>query len=61
MRVFRFEKYAHSFTASTHVKDIIPSVLAREPEKVKAELQEVKEVSVIYSMGLPDLAKHLLP
>jgi len=43
-----FEKYAHSLTTSTHMKDIIPSVLAREQEKVKAELQEVKEVSVIF-------------
>ena len=43
-----FEKYAHSFTANTHMKDIIPFVLAREQEKVKAEFQEVKEVSVIF-------------
>ena len=28
-----FEKYAHSLTASTHMKYIIPSVLAREQEK----------------------------
>lgn len=43
-----FEKYAHSLTASAHMKDLIPSVLAREKEKVKAELQQVKEVSVIF-------------
>ena len=43
-----FKKYAHSLTASTHIKDVIPSVLAREQEKVKAKLQEVKEVLVIF-------------
>ena len=43
-----FEKYGHSLTASTHMKDIIPSVLTKEQEKLKAELQEVKEVSVIF-------------
>ena len=43
-----FEKYAHSLTASTHMKDIIPSVLVREQEKVKAKLQKVKHVSVIF-------------
>jgi len=42
------EKYSPSLTASTHKKDVIPSVLAREQERVKAELQEVKEVSVIF-------------
>ena len=54
-----FEKYAHSLTASTHMKDIIPSVLAREQEKVKPELQEVKEVSVIFDAGTARLGEAL--
>ena len=47
---FQFEKYAHDLTSSSHLKNIIPSVLAKlkRKKKLKAELEQAKEVSVIF-------------
>ena len=42
------EKYGHRITASSHMKDLIPSVLTKEKEKIKAELGNVKEASIIF-------------
>lgn len=42
-----FERYAQRVTSSSHVNDHIPAILEKEKEKLKAELQNVKEASAI--------------
>ena len=43
-----FERYAQRLTSSSHMKDLIPAVLEKEKEKLKAELHNVKEASIIF-------------
>ena len=42
------EKHGHRLTASSHLSELIPSILEKEKEKVKGELQNVEEVSIIF-------------
>ena len=42
------EKHGHRLTASGHLSELIPSILEKEKEKVKSELQSVEEVSIIF-------------
>ena len=41
------EKHGHRLTSSGHLSERIPSILEKEKEKVKSELQSVEEVSMI--------------
>ena len=43
-----FERYAQRLTLSSHMNDLTPAVLEKEEEKLKAELQSVKEASIIF-------------
>ena len=43
-----FERYAQRLTSSSHMNDLIPAVLEKEKEKLKAELHKVKEASIIF-------------
>lgn len=42
------EKHGHRLTASGHLSELILSILDKEKEKVKSELQNVEEVSIIF-------------
>ncbi len=42
------EKHGHRQTVSGHLSEFIPSILEKEKEKVKGELQNVEEVSIIF-------------
>lgn len=42
------EKYGERLTSSSHMNDLIPAVLDKEKEKLKAELGVVKEASIIF-------------
>ena len=42
------EKHGHRLTSSGHLSELIPSILEKEIEKVKSELQSVDEVSIIF-------------
>ena len=42
------EKYGHRLTHSTNHREIIPAVLEKEKEKLRTELETVKEASVIF-------------
>ena len=42
------EKYGQRLTSSSHMNDLIPAVLEKEKEKLKAELQVVTEASMIF-------------
>ena len=37
-----FERYSQRLTLSSHMNDLMPAVLEKEEEKLKAELQSVK-------------------
>lgn len=41
------ERYAQRLTSSSHMKDLIQAVLEKEKDKLKAELHNVKEASII--------------
>ena len=43
-----FERYAQRLTSSSHMKDLIPAVLEKEKEKLKAEVHNLKETSIIF-------------
>ena len=43
-----FERYAQRLTSSSHMNDLIPVVLEKGKEKLKAELHNVKEASIIF-------------
>ena len=43
-----FERYAQKLTSSSHMNDLIPAILEKEKEKLKAELHNVKEASIIF-------------
>ena len=43
-----FKIYAQRLTSSSHMKDLIPAVLEKEKEELKAELPNVKEASIIF-------------
>ena len=42
------EKYGQRLTSSSHMNDLIPVVLDKEKEKLKAELNIVREASIIF-------------
>lgn len=42
------EKHGHRLTSRSHMNELIPAVLEKEKNKLKEELQGVKEVSVIF-------------
>ena len=42
-----FERYAQRVSSSSLMNDLIPAILEKEKEKLKAELQNVKEASAI--------------
>ena len=42
------EKHGHRLTSSGHLSELISSILEKEKEKVKSELQSVDEVSIIF-------------
>ena len=46
------EKYGHSFTASTQMKNIIPAVLAREQEKSRPRFRKLRKRR-LYLMDCP--------
>ena len=50
IRLFRplLEKYGHRLTHSTNLREIIPAVLEKEKDKLRSELETVKEASVIF-------------
>lgn len=43
-----FERYAQRLTSSSHMNDVIPAVLEKEKEKLKGELHNVREASIIF-------------
>ena len=43
-----FERYAQRLTSSSHMNNLIPAVLEKEKEKLKAELHNVEEASIIF-------------
>ncbi|KAK3742871.1 hypothetical protein QZH41_007769 [Actinostola sp. cb2023] len=42
------EKYGHRLTSDSHLRELVPSVLAKEKETLKSELSQVKAVSTIF-------------
>ena len=42
------ERYGHRLTHSTNLREIIPAVLEKEKEKLRSELETVKEAGVIF-------------
>ena len=42
------KKYGHRITASSHMKDLISFVLTKEKEKIKVELGNMKQASIIF-------------
>ena len=42
------EKYGHRLTNRAHLSELIPAVLDNEKDKLKKELKDVKEASVIF-------------
>ena len=42
------EKYGHRLTNRAHLSELIPAVLENEKDKLKKELKDVKEASVIF-------------
>ena len=42
------EKYGHRLTNRAHLSELIPVVLENEKDKLKKELKDVKEASVIF-------------
>ena len=42
------EKYGHRLTSRAHLSELIPAVLENEKDKLKKELKDVKEASVIF-------------
>ena len=42
------EKYGHRLTHSTNLREIIPAVLEKEKDKLRSELETVKEAKVIF-------------
>ena len=43
-----FERYAKRLTSSSHINNLIPSVLEKQSEKQKAEVYNVKEASIVF-------------
>ena len=41
-------KHGHRLTSRSHINELIPAVLEKEKDKLKDELQVVKQVSVIF-------------
>ena len=52
------EKYGHRLTNRAHLSELIPAVLENEKDKLKKELKDVKEASVIFD-GTARLGKAL--
>jgi hypothetical protein len=46
------EKYGHRLTNRAHLSELIPAVLENEKDKLKKELKDVKEASVIFDGSL---------
>ena len=42
------EKYGHRLTSSSNRSELIPAVLEKEREKIKNELKDIKEASIIF-------------
>ena len=42
------EKYGHRLTSSSNLSELIPAVLEKEREKIKNELQDINEASIIF-------------
>lgn len=53
------EKYGHRLIHSTNLREIIPAVLEKEKEKLRSELETVKEASVIFD-GIARMGEALL-
>ena len=51
------EKYGHKLTNRAHLSELIPAVLENEKDKLKKELKDVKEASVIFNV----LNLHVFP